>query len=144
MPTEQLAPRRRLLRHGLTLFAIALVTGLAIPAFANPRAALAGHLEGVLNGMFLMIVGLAWSELGLSDRVARWLPNVLLVGAYLNFAATTATGALGTSMATPLSGAGFSAPRPLELAMFGVFAIIAITMLAVAGALVHAAWRGRR
>lgn len=43
---------------GLALFLIGLLTGLVIPALKNPRMALSSHLEGVLNGMFLVVLGL--------------------------------------------------------------------------------------
>jgi len=43
--------------------------------FANIRMALAAHLEGVMNGTFLLAVGAIWSEVRLSSRasaVAYW------------------------------------------------------------------------
>jgi membrane associated rhomboid family serine protease len=42
----------------LLLFLLGLVTGFIVPVMANPRAGLAAHLEGVINGMFLVVVGL--------------------------------------------------------------------------------------
>jgi heme/copper-type cytochrome/quinol oxidase subunit 2 len=53
--------RRRLLWHGIALFLIGLFTGLAEQHFANIRMALAAHLEGVMNGTFLIavVIGLA-------------------------------------------------------------------------------------
>ena len=39
--------RRRLLFHGIALFLIGLLTGLAEQHFANVRMGLAAHLEGV-------------------------------------------------------------------------------------------------
>lgn len=47
-----------LLQLGIILFLIGLLTGVAIPKLANPRMGLASHLEGVLNGIFLVTVGL--------------------------------------------------------------------------------------
>jgi (hydroxyamino)benzene mutase len=49
--------RRRLLFHGITLFLIGLLTGLAEQHFTNVRMALAAHLEGVMNGILLLAVG---------------------------------------------------------------------------------------
>jgi hypothetical protein len=62
-----------------------------------------------MNGMFLVVVGLAWSDLSLSNRVGQAVSWLLLVGAYANWAATTASGVLGTSKGTPIAGAGFQA-----------------------------------
>ena len=44
--------KRRLVWHGMLLFLLGLLTGLAEPHFANLRMALAAHLEGVMNGIF--------------------------------------------------------------------------------------------
>ena len=48
----------RLLFLGMLLFLIGLVFALFIPMMANPRMGLSAHLEGVLNGLFLLILGL--------------------------------------------------------------------------------------
>ncbi|OBG65244.1 hypothetical protein A9X05_10165 [Mycobacterium sp. E3298] len=42
---------------GLVLFLIGLLTGFAVAALKNPRMALSSHLEAVLNGMFLVLIG---------------------------------------------------------------------------------------
>jgi hypothetical protein len=52
---ERMAYRRRLLRLGMAL--LLLLTGLAQQHFMNIRMALAAHLEGVMNGTFLIAVG---------------------------------------------------------------------------------------
>ena len=41
---------RALSRAGILLVLLALVTGLAIPAFTNPRQALAAHVSGIMSG----------------------------------------------------------------------------------------------
>jgi hypothetical protein len=48
---------RRLMWHGMFLFLIGLSTGFAEQHFANVRMALAAHLEGVMNGTFLVAQG---------------------------------------------------------------------------------------
>jgi hydroxylaminobenzene mutase len=89
----------RLLRYGFLLFFLGLVTGFAVPAMVNPRAGVAGHLEGLMNGMFLVVVGLAWPALRLSERAGRVVSWLLLFGAYANWVATTASGVLSTTAA---------------------------------------------
>ena len=42
---------RRLLWHGVFLFLLGLITGLAIPIISNHRMALSAHLEALLNGI---------------------------------------------------------------------------------------------
>lgn len=133
--------RRRLVRHGLLLFLLGLITGFVVPSMANPRAGLAGHLEGVMNGMFLVIVGLAWSELRLSNRVGRAVSFLLLFGTYANWAATTASGILGTSKGTPIAGAGFQAGALAEHGVYGMLVLVGLTMTVACIGLVAGAWR---
>jgi (hydroxyamino)benzene mutase len=86
---------RRLMCYGILLFFLGLVTGLLVPNLANPRMGLSSHLEGLLNGMFLVILGLIWQRLRLSrllSGIAFWLA---LYGAYVNWATTLMAAFLG-------------------------------------------------
>jgi (hydroxyamino)benzene mutase len=79
---------RHLIRFGILLFFLGLVTGLVVPMLTNPRMGLSSHLEGLMNGMFLAILGLLWQRLKLSRLllgVTFWLA---LYGAYVNWATT--------------------------------------------------------
>jgi hypothetical protein len=58
---------RRLMWHGMFLFLIGLLTGFAEQHFANERMGLAAHLEGVMNGTFLVALGAIWNEVRLSS-----------------------------------------------------------------------------
>jgi hydroxylaminobenzene mutase len=133
--------RRRLVRHGLLLFLLGLITGFAIPGMSNPRAGLAGHMEGVMNGMFLVVVGLAWSELRLPGRTGRVVSWLLLFGTYANWGATTASGILGTSKGTPIAGAGFHATAIAEHGVYGLLVLVGLTMTVSCLGLVVGAWR---
>jgi hydroxylaminobenzene mutase len=135
--------RRRLLRHGFLLFLLGLLTGFIVPAMTNPRAGLAAHVEGVMNGMFLLIVGLAWSELRLSDRLGRAVAGLLLFGTYANWVAITASGILGTSRGTPIAGAGHQAGALAEGAVYATLVLVGLTMVAACLGLVVGAWRAR-
>jgi (hydroxyamino)benzene mutase len=92
---------RWLLRYGIVLFILGLATGRLVQLLPLPRMGLSSHLEGVMNGTFLVVLGLIWPHLRLHAlllRAAYWLA---LVGAYLNWAVTLAAaawGAGGTSM----------------------------------------------
>src|SRR5580658_2776794 len=61
---------RRLLWHGVFLFLLGLITGLAIPIINNHRMALSAHLEALLNGILLLALGCLWPQLRLSERAA--------------------------------------------------------------------------
>lgn len=121
--------RRRLLWHGIALFLIGLFTGLAQQHFANMRMALAAHLEGVMNGTFLLAVGAIWSEVQLSSRasaVAYWM---LLAGTYGNWAVTTIAAILGTAALSPITGAGHSAAQWQEVLVTGGFVVIGLAII---------------
>jgi (hydroxyamino)benzene mutase len=92
---------RRLMWHGMCLFLIGLVTGFAEQHFANIRMGLAAHLEGVMNGTFLVALGAAWTEDRLSPRrkaIAYW---TALYGTYGNWVVTTLAAAFGTAALSP-------------------------------------------
>ena len=45
---------RRLMWYGFFLFLLGLLTGFAEHRFTNVRMGLSAHLEGVMNGIFLV------------------------------------------------------------------------------------------
>jgi len=62
----------------LLLFLCALVVGVFIPKFGAPRVGLSVHLLGVLQGIFLALVGLLWPRLQFS-RTVSWVAFGLLI-----------------------------------------------------------------
>jgi hypothetical protein len=50
----------RLLWHGMFMFLLGSAHRLAEPQFANTRMGLAAHLEGVMNGTFVLALGAVW------------------------------------------------------------------------------------
>jgi hydroxylaminobenzene mutase len=65
-----------LLQLGILLFLFALFVGLAVPRFAVPRLALSVHLLGLMQGLFLSVLGLLWPRLKFTPRlsvIAFWL-----------------------------------------------------------------------
>jgi hydroxylaminobenzene mutase len=126
---------RRLLRAGMRLCLLALLTGLALPAFANPRMALAAHVGGMMNGIFLLVAGLAWRELELAARWRSVAFFTLLAGTYGNWASTTAAAAWGTRSLTPIAGAGFGAGRAQETIVTAGLVVVGVAMLAATTAL---------
>lgn len=67
---------------GVFLFLLGLVVGLAAPLLANPRMGLSSHLEGVMNGMLLIIFGLIWNRVKLSSK---WLKISFWMAIYGTF-----------------------------------------------------------
>lgn len=74
---------QRLIFLGVTLFLLGLIVGLFVPMFANPRMGLSSHIEGILNGIFLIVLGLIWSKINLSER---WLKINFWLAIYGTFA----------------------------------------------------------
>ena len=99
---------RRLMWHGMFLFLLGLVTGFVEQRFANVRMGLAAHLEGVMNGIFLIALGGGWTEVRLpppAKAVAYW---TALYGTYANWLITTLAAVFGTAALSPISAAGHS------------------------------------
>ena len=117
---------RRLLRHGFLLFLLALLTGLIAYRLTNPRMGVAAHVEGVVNGIFLMVLGLAWPRLGLGPRTAFWAFWAGVIGAYANWAIPLFSAVVGASRPR-LAGAGFSAAPWVEslIPLSGVGGVLA-------------------
>jgi hydroxylaminobenzene mutase len=73
----------KLIFLGVLLFLLGLIVGFLVPLFANPRMGLSSHIEGVLNGMFLIILGLIWYKVDLSNV---WLKITFWLAVYGTFA----------------------------------------------------------
>lgn len=133
---------RRLMWHGMCLFLLGLLTGFAETHFANPRMGLAAHLEGVLNGTFLVALGAIWNEVRLSPApktIAYW---TALYGSYVNWLATMLAAIFGTKALSPITGVGHSGlPWQESLVTIG-FLSVAVAIIA-ASALVLWGLRAR-
>ncbi|MDA9490856.1 hydrogenase [Bradyrhizobium sp. CCBAU 11361] len=116
--------KRRLIWHGMFLFLLGLLTGFIETSFQNPRMGLAAHLEGVMNGAFLVALGAIWSEVRLrvcQKALAYW---TVLYGTYGNWVFTTLAALLGTAALSPITAAGHSATLWQEaLVMLGFISV---------------------
>jgi len=130
--------KRRLFWHGMFLFLLGLFTGLLEPQFANTRMGLAAHLEGVMNGTFLLALGAAWSSVMLSARAKSATWWLVLYGTYANWGVTTLAAIFGTGALSPITAPGRSAlPWQESLVTAGFIsvglAIVAATVLLLFG-----------
>src|SRR6476661_1299835 len=121
--------RRRLLFHGMSLFLIGLFTGLVEQHFANVRMALAAHLEGVMNGTFLLAVGAIWNEVRLSPRTKTAAYWTLLIGTYGNWIVTTLAAVLGTAALSPITAVGHEAEPWKEAMITAGFVFIGLAII---------------
>lgn len=120
---------RRLMFHGMVLFLLGLGTGFAEQHFANVRMGLAAHLEGLMNGIFLLALGASWKEVILSSRTASVVFWVTLYGTYGNWLMTTLAAVLGTAALSPITGAGHSGLPWQETLVTVGFMTVGITMV---------------
>jgi (hydroxyamino)benzene mutase len=115
---------------GILLFLLGLLTGFAGPKLKNPRMGLASHLEGVMNGMFLVILGLVWPRLGLTHAwlaVTFWL---IVYAAFANWVAALLAAAWGTGALMPIAaGAHKAAPRRERMI---VFLLVSVALCVIA------------
>lgn len=120
---------RRLCWHGMALFLLGLITGLVVQQLANPRMGVAAHLEGLMNGTFLLALGAVWPRIRLSPRVSTVAFSTALYGTYANWAFTTIAAALGTAAMTPLASGAHKGQPWQELLVTVGFGSVALAML---------------
>lgn len=127
--------KRRLMWWGMALFLLGLITGLMQNALTNPRMGLSAHLEGLMNGTFLIAVGAIWPNVQLAPRLLSITYGALVFGTVMNWAVTLFAAAVGTSSMTPLAGAGHAAAPWQEISVTIGFVSVGIAMLAAAALL---------
>jgi hydroxylaminobenzene mutase len=128
---------RKLKRLGMLLFLIGLITGFIVMEVTNPRMGLAAHLEGVMNGTFLVVAGLVWNDLRLPDGLKRTAFFTLTYGTFANWTFTLTAAILGTSQTTPLSGAGYQGSESQELLVTIGLVSVGLTMVIALGIIVY-------
>ena len=129
--SQQTQTGRRLLQAGVALFLLGLLVGLAIPVLTNPRMGLASHLEAVMNGMFLVLLGLMWPKLDLSPRLLSVTFNLALFATYANAVATLLAAAWGTGSMMPIAAQGRTGSPVQELVVQALLVSLALSIVSV-------------
>jgi (hydroxyamino)benzene mutase len=130
----------RLLFHGFLLFLLGLGTGLIAYRLENPRMGVSAHVEAILNGVFLVGLGLAWSRLQLGPNLRAACFWSALVGAYANWAIPLFSAAVGASHPL-LLGSGYRA-APWQEALISASPVVGVLPPILCGSL--AVWGLRR
>jgi hydroxylaminobenzene mutase len=120
---------RRLKLLGMFLFLLGLITGFLMMNIKNPKMGLAAHMEGVMNGTFLIAVGLIWSELKLNNKLKTAAYGTLIYGTFVNWFVTLLSAYFGTSKMTPISGQGFVGTDLQENIVRVGYITVGLTML---------------
>ncbi len=113
---------QRLMFNGILVFLIGLFMGFFIyfGFFPNGQIGLVAHLEGVLNGLFLAVVGLIWQRMSLSrlqERLTIWFA---LTAVWLNIFQAAWWAFLGRSRASPVFPADRAPTQVETIFMFNV------------------------
>lgn len=125
------SPDRALIRAGIALFLIGLLTGFVAPALPVPRLGLASHLEGLMNGLFLVALGLIWSRLTLPVWAAGLTVYGALYGTVANWLATLLGAIWGAAAMMPLAGGGATATPLKEALVAGLLVSLSLAMVLV-------------
>ncbi len=125
---------RPFLIAGVLLFLLGLLNGFVLQQFANPRMALSAHLAAMQNALVLVVFGLVQKYLHQTAAAARWCYWLGVYGLYAIWVSLLLAAIWGTSGATPIAGAGFSASAGREntvnvLLYSGSLAITVCTVL---------------
>jgi len=123
---------RRLLQLGVLLFFLGLITGLVVPAAANPRMVLSSHLEGVMNGLFLLALGAIWHRLRLGVGGQRVAFGLAVYGTFVNWGTTLIAGIWGAGeRMMPLAAAGYTGTSAQETLIAIGLISLSVAMLVV-------------
>ena len=129
--TDDRKTSRKLLQYGALLFLLGLVTGLLMPVFDNPRMGLASHLEGVLNGMFLICLALFWERLDMNAVLKQITLALVIYGTFANWLATLMAAIWGAGSMMTIASAGFAGTAWQELLITALLFTLSLAMLAV-------------
>jgi hydroxylaminobenzene mutase len=130
--SQQARAGHRLLQMGMLLFLLGLLTGFVSPTLANSRMGLSSHLEGVMNGTFLIALGLIWPKLLLGRpalAVAFWLA---IYGTFANWIATLLAAAWGAGAPMmPIAAAGHTGSGVEETVIRFLLLSVGLAMVAI-------------
>lgn len=121
---------RALLQLGVLLFLIGLLTGFVVPVLAIPRMGLSAHLEGVMNGVVLMVLGLMWPQLKLGAGLQRVAFGLAVYAAFANWAATLISAATGAAALMPIAGGGALGDAVAEAVVEFLLVSLSVAMIA--------------
>ncbi len=131
---SQLTISRRLVRLGILLVLLGLLTGFLVQKVANPRMGLSAHLEGIMNGMLLAVLGLVWERLRLSRRLSSITSWLAMYSTYASWAFTLLAafwGAGATMM--PIAAQGHQGTRLQELVINAGLVSLSLSVVACCG-----------
>jgi hydroxylaminobenzene mutase len=119
----------RLLQLGMLLFLFALFVGLAVPGFAVPRLGLSAHVLGIMQGIFLMVIGVLWPRLTLTRAMSRLACWLAVYGCFAAWTANVLAGIWGAGNSMLPMAAGQARGNALQEGMIAAGLITAALSL---------------
>ena len=132
---------RILVALGALLFLLGLLTGVLVPALRSPRLGLSAHLEGVMNGTFLMVLGAIWHHVHLSRSLSRLCFWLLLYGTFANWVSVLLGAAFGAGRLMPIAGGGMTAQPWQEFVVGAGLISLSLAMILGCGLLTWGLFR---
>ena len=129
----------RLIQVGMFLFLLALLVGLFVPKFAVPRLGLSTHLLGIMQGIFLMVIGLLWRTLRFSSLTSRIGVFLAVYGCFAAWIANLSAAITGAGNSMLPIAAGQAHGSNLQETMIAIalgsaaVSLIAVTLLILWG-----------
>ena len=133
---------KNLLKSGFVLIFLAFLTGIVIPLLTNPHLGVSAHLNAIIGGIILVLLGLIDKALILTANTRKIMTWSWLYAIYLNWFTTLLGGIWGTSKLPPVAGAGFSASA-LQETIVSILLISLVLASFVGCAIVIYGLRGR-
>lgn len=134
----------RLVWHGVFLFLLGLLTGFAIPGLTNPRLGLSAHMEALLNGMVLLLLGgVVWKYMKLSQRMEAIVYWFFMYAAYGSWFFCLLAAIFGANKTLPIASAGHSVAPWQEVPVQAGLTLVALCVT-IASVIVLYGLRPRR
>ena len=128
--TEQ-TTSRWLMRLGVLLFFLGLLTGLFTPGLSNPRMGSSSHVVAMMGGTFLVVLGLILPKLRFSRVTMIVMFWLAIYGTYVGWATRLVAAAWGAGGAMmPVTGLGKTG-TPLQegIVKFGAISLVPVLLL---------------
>ncbi|MEZ5893452.1 MAG: hypothetical protein R3C58_09990 [Parvularculaceae bacterium] len=134
---------RNFVRLGAVLFLLGLLTGLVSNFAANPRMGLSAHLEGVMNGAFLIALGAAWGHVRLTAGSEKAAFLLLAYGTSVNWLTIILAAVWNTGALTPIASTTPSAAAWQEGVVTAGLISISLAMIAGMAIVIRGLFDGR-
>jgi hydroxylaminobenzene mutase len=116
---------------GVFLILLGLLTGFIIPNTTNPRVAMSSHVEAIMGGMLLIIIGgIVWEQAHFGERTSKIVQILFFYSAYSNWFFLLLSAMLGTSKLLPIAAKGFGSTAVREQIVAGGLISSALAILA--------------